>query len=149
MSAAVQSRTGSRHDPRSYLLSRLRPQAGKRASLATQEKMAREYAAHRGWEVVSAHREICSGDELFGRSVLAGIRDAVRTGGVDVLLCHALDRLTRNQAHLYLLLDELQGHGCALDFTTEDFADTPEGKLMLSVKGFVAEVERLKLIERV
>jgi site-specific DNA recombinase len=124
------------------------PKQERGASLQTQEDLARAYVAANGWQITAVYQEICSGDELFGRPVLATVRTAVRDGEVDILLCHALDRLTRNQAHLYLLVDELQNHGCALDFTTEDFADTAEGKLMLSVKGFVAEVERLKIIER-
>ena len=35
-----------------------------------------------------------------------------------------------------------------LELITEDLANTPEGRLLQSVRRFVAEVERLKIIER-
>jgi site-specific DNA recombinase len=61
---------------------------------------------------------------------------------------HALDCLSRDAAHLAILYDEAQRDGCQYVSVTEKIQDTPKGKLMRSVRGFVAEVERIKIIER-
>lgn len=63
-------------------------------------------------------------------------------------MSYALDRVSRNQAHLGFLLSEWDHLGKRLELVTEDIADTPEGRLLQSVRGFVAEMERLKIAER-
>ncbi len=64
-------------------------------SLDTQEERCRAYAAERGWQVVAVYRETHTGSELWERPQLTALRDAVRSGAVDVLLAFALDRLSR------------------------------------------------------
>ena len=98
--------------------------------------------------MVGVFRDIHSGSELFERPALTELRQLARSGQVDVVLAHAVDRLSRNQAHLGFLLSEWDHHGVQLELVTEDLANTPEGRLLQSVRGFVAEVERLKIIER-
>ncbi|MDP9359112.1 MAG: recombinase family protein, partial [Chloroflexota bacterium] len=118
------------------------------SSLGTQEARCRDYAAERGWTVVNVYREVHTGAELFERPQLGRLRDALRAGNVDVVLAYALDRVSRNQAHLGFLLSEWDHLGKRLELVTEDIADTPEGRLLQSVRGFVAEMERLKIAER-
>src|SRR5689334_21018302 len=72
-------------------------------SLATQEATCREYAARQGWAVVSVYREVHTGAELFERPQLTLLREAMRRGEFDVLLVHALDRLSRKQTHQGLI----------------------------------------------
>ena len=117
-------------------------------SLDTQEAAARQHAADRGWPVVATYRDVHSGSELFERPGLTALRQAVRSSGIDLVIAHAVDRLSRNQAHLGFLLSEWDHLGVQLELVTEDLANTPEGRLLQSVRGFVAEVERLKIIER-
>ncbi len=118
------------------------------SSLDTQEASCRAYAAERGWPVVGAFREVRTGAELFERPQLAQLREAARAGEAEVVLAHALDRVSRNQAHLGFLLSEWDHLGVRLELVTEELADTPEGRLLQSVRGFVAEMERLKIKER-
>lgn len=118
------------------------------SSLETQEDRCRTYAAEQGWNVTNVFREVHTGSELFERPQLGRLRDTVRSQECDVVLAYALDRLSRSQAHLGFLLSELDHLGVRLAFVTEDLADTPEGRLLQSVRGFVAEVERLKIRER-
>lgn len=118
------------------------------SSLATQEASCREYAQERGWDVVGVYRDVHTGGEVFERQQLSLLRAAVRDGGAEVVLAHALDRVSRNQAHLGFLLSEWDHAGCRLALVTEELDDTPEGRLLQSVRGFVAEVERLKIRER-
>ena len=118
------------------------------SSLATQEDRCRAYAAERGWMVVGVYREVHSGAELFERPQLAALREAVRQGEADAVVAFALDRVSRNQAHLGFLLSEWDHAGVPLGLVTEELVDTPEGRLLQSVRGFVAEVERMKIRER-
>ncbi len=106
------------------------------------------YAAEQGWIVTEVFREVHTGSELFERPQLSRLRDVVRSHDCDVVLAYALDRLSRSQAHLGFLLSEFDHLGVRLALVTEDLADTPEGRLLQSVRGFVAEVERLKIRER-
>ncbi len=69
-------------------------------------------------------------------------------GEIDVILAYSLDRVSRSQTHLGFLLSEWDHAGVRLALVTEDLEDTPEGRLLQSVRSFVAEVERLKIKER-
>lgn len=117
-------------------------------SLETQEERCRAHAAAHGYEVASVYREVHSGAELFERPQLTRLRETVRQGDVDIIIAYALDRLTRNQAHLGLIFSECDFAGVEVELVTEELHDTPEGRLLQSVRGFVAEIERLKIRER-
>ncbi len=117
-------------------------------SLVTQEARCREYAAERGWTVVAIYREVHTGADLFERPQLTALRGAMRKREVDAMLAFALDRLTRNQAHLGLILSEADHADVTVELVTERLEDTPEGRLLQSVRGFVAEMERIKTVER-
>ena len=73
------------------------PQEQDGTSLETQEASCRAYAAQQGWAVVGVWRDAYTATEYRARPGLTALRDAVRGGGADVVLCHALDRLSRNQ----------------------------------------------------
>ncbi len=118
------------------------------SSLETQETRCRDYAAQHGWEVARVFREIHTGSELFERPQLASLRELVRGRECDMVLAYALDRVSRSQAHLGFLVSEWDHLGASLALVTEELADTPEGRLLQSVRGFVAEMERLKIRER-
>ena len=61
---------------------------------------------------------------------------------MDVVLSYAVDRLSRNQIHIAVLLDDIEKVGATLEFVTEDFENTPVGRLILNVRAFAGEVER-------
>ncbi len=118
------------------------------SSLQTQEEHCRQYAEAQGWIVNGVYREVHTGSELFERPQLACLRDRLRSHDVNIVLAYALDRISRSQAHLGFLISELDHLDIQLALVTEELADTPEGRLLQSVRGFVAEVERLKIAER-
>lgn len=89
-----------------------------------------------------------SGAELWERKQLAALRAAMRAGEVAAIVAHSLDRLSREQAHIYILDDECQRAGVALLFVAEEFEQTAVGKMIRSVKAFAAELEREKIRER-
>ncbi len=117
-------------------------------SLDTQEARCRDYAEERGWVIIGVYRDVYTGAELFDRPQLSALREVVRRREVDVVIAYALDRLTRNQAHLGVIVSEADYAGVTLEFVTERLEDTPEGRLLQSVRGYVAEIERLKIAER-
>ena len=118
------------------------------SSLATQEAACRAYAEERGWTVVAVHREVHTGAELFERPELTRLREGMRRGDFDVLLVHALDRLSRKQTHQGLVLSEAEHAGVVWDSATEDIDDSPQGQILRAVIGGMAEMERLKIRER-
>jgi site-specific DNA recombinase len=119
-------------------------------SLETQEDACHAYSMAQGITLDAAHvyREVHSGAELWERPALTALRAAMRAGDVDVIVAYAVDRLSRNQHHLGLLVSEAERHGVALAFVTEQWDETPQGKFMRSALGFMAELEREKIKER-
>lgn len=79
---------------------------------------------------------------------MAEVRSLAARGLIDVVLSYALDRLSRRQTHVAILVEEMDEHGVSLDFVTEKFEDTATGQLLRSVKAFAAEFEREKIAER-
>lgn len=121
---------------------------GERFSLPSQVESCEKYAAEQGWTVVDRYVEADSGYELWERPELTKLRVAMEKKEFDVVLVHALDRLSRDQNHRGLLFAEAERYGISIRSVTEEVDDSPLGKLILSLSGYVAEMERAKLIER-
>jgi site-specific DNA recombinase len=117
-------------------------------SLDSQAAACIEYAKQNGYQVAEVVKETFSGAYLFDRPLLNEQRAKIRAGEYGAVIVYAIDRLSRDIAHLAILSDEIERHGAKLHFVTESLDNTPEGKLMLSVRSYVAEVERLKIRER-
>lgn len=119
-------------------------------SLDTQEAACRRYAAERGYTVAEAHvyREAFSGAEFHDRPRLGEMRAELRALELDIVVAYAVDRLSRDQVHIWLLLDEIDRADARLEMVTESFDDSPTGKFLLSARAFAAEVERVKIRER-
>ncbi|MEJ7615833.1 MAG: recombinase family protein [Pyrinomonadaceae bacterium] len=118
------------------------------SSLESQAEACIQHAKSLGYAVGRVTKEAYSGAELFDRPLLGRDRADIRAGAFQAIIVYAVDRLSRNVAHLAILSEECDRSGCQLLFVTEQLDNTPEGKLMQSVKGYVAEVERLKIRER-
>ncbi len=117
-------------------------------SLDSQATACAAHAEKLGFSVASVTKEVYSGAELFDRPLLARDRADIRAGVFQAIIVYAIDRLSRNIAHLAILSDECERANCRLIFVTEELDNTPEGKLLQSVKAYVAEVKRLKIRER-
>jgi site-specific DNA recombinase len=117
-------------------------------SLATQERSCRDYAKGKGWAVAAVYKDVHTGAEVFERPGLTHLRADMRSRRFDVLLVHALDRLSRDQNHLGLVLSEAEHAGVLWDSATEAIDDSPTGKILRAVIGGMAELERLKIRER-
>ncbi len=117
-------------------------------SLPTQEAACRAYCAEHGYQLAGVFSDVHTGAQYRERPGLSQLRELVRQKAIDVVVCYAVDRLSRNQAHLYILVEEFAEHGCRLEFVTEKFEDTAVGRFILAAKSFAAEIEREKIIER-
>jgi site-specific DNA recombinase len=119
-------------------------------SLTTQEAACRAFCAERGWPVDEAliFPETFSGGHLWERPAMSALRAAVRAGQCTVIVSYAVDRLSREQDHLGLIVSECEHHGARLAFVTEDWDTSPLGKFMRGATAFAAELERAKILER-
>ena len=120
------------------------------SSLATQLEGCRQYCAERGYVVSEAHvfQEVFTGTELWERPMLTRLRDAIRHREVDVVVCHSIDRLSRDGVHQLIVLSEADHRGVGVEFVTEVIDSSPEGQLVSFVRGYAAKVEHEKIRER-
>jgi site-specific DNA recombinase len=116
--------------------------------LSSQLSELRQYAQKMNYNVI---RELAdegfSGADL-GRPALTTLRDLVRSKNVSIIVVHDPDRLARKLALQLVLTDEFERAGARLEFVTTPAADNMEGRLLLNVRGVIAEYEREKIRER-
>src|SRR5258708_16847024 len=84
----------------------------------------------------------------LNRPGLDGLRDAIRSGEIDKVLITAPDRLARNYLHQMILLEEFAHSSCEVEFLDRPMSDDPHDKLVLQIRGAVAEYERELITHR-
>lgn len=97
-------------------------------------------------EVIYQEKE--SGKTVDNREQLAAALKFARKG--DILIVTKLDRLARSLSDLWSIVNELGLRGVDLKVIEQPLIDTskPEGKLILTMFGYVAETERNLILER-
>lgn len=123
-------------------------QAEKGYSIQTQLDACRAKAAELGATTIVEHVDDGYSGATLDRPGLADLRAAVAEKQVDVILCYDPDRLSRNQLHQLLLIDEFERGGVEIVFVTVTYERNAEGKLLYSIRSAVAEFERAKIRER-
>jgi site-specific DNA recombinase len=110
----------------------------------------RAAAAGRGWALDDQHvyRDDGYSGARLGRPGLDRLRDHAALADLDVVLVTAPDRLARNYVHQVLLIEELAGHGCRVEFLDRPMSSDPHDQLLLQIRGAVAEYERTLIAER-
>jgi site-specific DNA recombinase len=124
---------------------------GANYSLASQQRGCEKLAIEKGYRISKDATFIDQGG-LGGeldRAGLTRLREAVRSGLIQAVICFDPDRLSRKLAHLLLLTEELEKAGVPLLFVNGAVDQTPEGRMMLSLRGAFAEFEKTKFAERV
>jgi site-specific DNA recombinase len=117
-------------------------------SLDSQEEGCRKHCLDQGLTVLAAHRDTESG-AVLDRPGLQAALDAIRNHQAGVLVAYAFDRLSRNQTHQAVILHQVEElAGAKIDLVTEKLDDTAQGRVLRSMLGFVAEMEREKIKER-
>jgi len=116
----------------------------------TQALALHDYAAHRGFEIVEEYRDEGISGSKDSRPALDRLMKDARAGKFDVIIVARFDRFARSVSHLLRALEEFSHLG--LDFVSlSESVDTstPMGKMIFTVLGAVAELERNLIRERV
>lgn len=111
-------------------------------SLDEQAANCLEYAKANGYEVASVVREAYSGFYLYERDQLMRIIADIQAGKAQTLIVWNMNRLSRKMGHRAIILDKIERFGGQVIFVGENFDDSPEGKILASVREFMAEKER-------
>src|SRR5215510_4760734 len=82
------------------------------------------------------------------RPALDRLRDAARRSEFDAVVIVSSERLARNDAHQWLLIEEFEKLHTPLIFLQHPFGDSPQGKLLTQMQGMIAEYERAQIAER-
>jgi site-specific DNA recombinase len=117
-------------------------------SLDGQEAEARGYCKEHGLIVGEVHKEVYSGYKYRERKKLELMRQRYRDGKIQGAVVRTLDRLSRSQAHVAILMEEMEHYGVTLYSVKEVIDETPMGKFARMVLAFVAEMEREKILDR-
>jgi site-specific DNA recombinase len=71
-----------------------------------------------------------------------------RRGALDAVVILSPDRLARNYAHQWLLIEAFEKVNTPLIFLQNPFGDSPQGKLLTQMQGTIAKYERAQIAER-
>jgi site-specific DNA recombinase len=110
----------------------------------------RTHLQAQGWPLPEG--DIFRDDGYSGASLkrpgLDRLRDRAAMASFDKIFVTDPDRLARNYVHQMLLLEELQKHGCRVEFLDRPMSQDPHDQLLLQIRGAVAEYERTLIAER-
>jgi len=116
----------------------------------TQLIALREYAGHRGMIIIDDYVDVGISGAKDRRPELDRLMTDARRRRFDVVLVARFDRFARSTKHLVLALEEFNSLG--IDFVSLNESidtSTPMGKMIFTVIGAVAELERSLIRERV
>ena len=116
-------------------------------SLQTQLEACLKYCQDKGYDMAHRFSEAYSGLALE-RPKLNELREMVRAGTIDIVVCYCLDRLSRDPVHGVILLEEFEKHHVVLEAVTETIDSSEVGKLINYIRGFASKLEASKIRER-
>ena len=116
-------------------------------STAMQDEL-REYAKHRGFEIVGEFQDVMSG-ATESRPGLSRLMAAAKRRRFDGILVYRFDRFARSLSHLARALAEFDALGIAF-ISLHEAVDTttPTGRLTFGIFASIAEFERAIIRER-
>lgn len=116
----------------------------------TQALALRDYAAHRGFIVVEEYRDEGISGTKDSRPALDKLMKDARARKFDLIVVARFDRFARSVSHLLRALEEFSHLGVDFVSLSESIdTSTPVGKMIFTVLGAVAELERNLIRERV
>ena len=132
------------------LCARLDHQQQHEGTIESQRHALKQHIQHHGWSLLPEHEYIDDGisGARLDRPALDRLRDAARRGEFDAVVILSPDRLARNYAHQWLLIEEFEKMHTPLIFLQNPFGDSPQGKLLIQMQGMIAEYERAQIAER-
>jgi site-specific DNA recombinase len=119
-------------------------------TIESQLGCVKQHIQQQGWSLLPEHEYIDEGfsGARLDRPALDRLRDAARCGEFDAVVLLSPDRLARNYAHQWLLVEEFEKLQTQLIFLQNPFGDTPQGRLLTQMQGMIAEYERAQIAER-
>lgn len=109
-----------------------------------------EYALRRGWEVVSEYVDTGISGTKDSRPELNRLMTDAHKRRIDVVCVWKFDRFARSTSHLLRALETFGALGVEFCSLSEQLdTSTPAGKMVFTVLGAVAELERSLIAERV
>jgi site-specific DNA recombinase len=126
------------------------PRQAQAQKIDQQVERLKGYAVRKSWTLEEEHLYLDEGysGATLNRPGLDALRDAAAMAEFEVVLLTAPDRLARNYVHQVLLIEELQGRGCRVEFVERPMSQDPNDQLLLQIRGAVAEYERTLIAER-
>lgn len=82
------------------------------------------------------------------RPELTKVRAAARNREFEILVIYDFDRLAREDTHQTVIIQDLKENGVRVEAVKRNFEDTPAGRFFMHTYGFMAEVEREKILQR-
>ncbi|MCP3822898.1 recombinase family protein [Streptomyces sp. A3M-1-3] len=125
---------------------------GQQLGLQRQEKACRTLCERLGWGVFKVYSEndtSASTTSRRRRPIYAKMLRDAREGLIDGIVVYSIDRLTRRITELTTFLDEQKEHGFAFATTEGEDTATANGRMVLTIKGAVAQQETERMSERV
>lgn len=109
----------------------------------------REFAGHRGWEIVDLYTDRASGSKDSRPELNRMMADAHQCR-FDAVLVWKIDRFGRSLKHLVNAIADLSAYNVAFVSLRDNIdLSTPAGRLMFQIIGAMAEFERSLIQERV
>jgi site-specific DNA recombinase len=85
--------------------------------------------------------------EFLDRPALIRLRQDVKNGIIERIICLDPDRLSRKLMNQLIVSEELEKRA-SLEFVNGEYQQTPEGKLFYQMRGAISEFEKAKITER-
>jgi DNA invertase Pin-like site-specific DNA recombinase len=115
-----------------------------------QTRELREYAERRGWTIASEYVDIGISGTKEKRPELDRLMSDAHRRRFDAVVVWKFDRFARSVSHLLRALETFKAQGIEfVSFSEQLDTSTPAGKLVFTVLGAVAELERSLIVERV
>jgi DNA invertase Pin-like site-specific DNA recombinase len=110
----------------------------------------RRYSLSRGWNIHKEYLDEGISGSKASRPLLNALMADARRRSIDIVLVWRFDRFARSSKQLALALDEFQHLGIDfVSFQEQIDTSTPMGKMVFTLMGAVAELERNIIIERI
>jgi len=118
--------------------------------VTTQTRELEQFAQARGWRLVDSYLDIGISGTKDKRPELDRLMTDAHRRRFDVVVVWRFDRFARSVSHLLRALETFNALGIAFVSLSEQMdTTTPTGKMVFTVLGAVAELERSLIVERV
>jgi DNA invertase Pin-like site-specific DNA recombinase len=109
-----------------------------------------QFATARGWSLVDSYQDIGISGSKDKRPELDRLMADAHKRRFDVVIVWKFDRFARSVSHLLRALENFNALGIAFVSLSEQMdTTTPAGRMVFTVLGAVAELERSLIVERV